>query len=314
MEGMILFAVSLVSLGAIYAILALALNLEAGAAGLWDLGIVSFFGIGAYTYALLTADPAGANQHYVLGLGLSPAVGIAAAAVAGALAAFLIGLPTLRLKQEYFLITTLACAEVLRQIFANETWLTNGVAGIYGLEQPFRDVLGPTTLPYAFLVVVLVSLAAVYWLVSKVTADGFGRALKALRENEPLAMTAGIHPFTHYMKVFMTSGALAGVAGAYYVWYNTLIVPGQFSSNVTFFVWTALIIGGLGNNRGALLGGFLFVFMHDALRFLQASSDMALFLGALRTVLIGAALILILRFRPSGILPERPAAVRAGAR
>jgi len=306
MEGMLLFAASLVSLGAIYAILCLALNLEAGGAGLWDLGIVSFFGIGAYAYALLTAHPAGPNQHYLLGLELSPVIGIAAAAVAGAVAAFLIGLPTLRLKQEYFLITTLACAEVLRQIFANETWLTNGVAGIYGLEQPFRGDLPPNLLPYAFVGAVLVSLAVVYRIVSQVDRDGFGRAIKALRENEPLAMTAGIRPFTHYLRVFMLAGALAGAAGAYYVWYNTLVVPGQFSSNVTFFVWTALIIGGLGNSRGALLGGFLFVFMHDALRFLQASSDMALFLGALRTVLIGAALVLILRFRPSGLLPEKP--------
>lgn len=314
MEGLLLFAVSLLSLGAIYAILCLALNLEAGGAGLWDLGIVSFFGIGAYTYALLTAPAAEPHQNYLLGLGLSPVAGLAGAAVAGAITALLIGLPTLRLKREYFLITTLAFAEVLRQVFANEDWLTNGVAGIYGLEQPFRDVLTPSTLPYAFLVIILASLAIVYWLVAKVSGDGFGRALKALRENEPLAMTAGIYPFSHYLRVFMLAGALSGVAGAYYVWYNTLVVPGQFSSNVTFFVWTALIIGGLGNNRGALIGGFLFVVMHDALRFIQASSDMALFLSSLRTVMIGAALILILRFRPSGLLPERPARIAVGGR
>ena len=115
MESLLLFLVGILSLAAIYVVLCLALNLEAGIDGLWDLGIVSFFGIGAYTYVLLTAPAAEHHQNYVLGLGLPIWIGVVAAGVMGGIVALLIGIPSLRLKREYFLITTLAFAEVIRQ-------------------------------------------------------------------------------------------------------------------------------------------------------------------------------------------------------
>ncbi len=314
MEGILIFSVSLLSLGAIYAVLCLALNIEAGIGGLWDLGIVSFFGVGAYTYALLTAGPAEPHQHYLLGLGLPMVVGIAAAGVAGGLVAFLIGLPSLRIKQEYFLITTLAFAEVMRQIYANEVWLTNGVAGIYGLDQPFKDAFSPNVHAYVLFLLFILATAAAYFVVQRLTLSPFGLVLKALRENEALAMTAGFRPFHYHIRVFVVAGVLSGVAGALYVWHNTLIVPSQFSANVTFFVWIAVIIGAIGNNRGALIGGFFFILLHDLLRFVQVSSDLAVVLTSLRTALVGLVLILILRIRPEGLLPDRPARIRIRGR
>ena len=310
MEGLLLFGISLLSLGAIYAVLCLALNVEAGIGGLWDLGIVSFFGVGAYTYTLLTTGPAESHQHYLLGLGLPMAVGLLAAGIAGGLVAYLIGLPSLRLKREYFLITTLAFAEVIRQIYANEGWLTNGVAGIYGLEQPFKDLFSPNAHTYVLFLLLIAAVAVVYLIVQRLALSPFGRVLRALRENEALAMTAGYRPFHYQIRVFVVAGFVSGVAGAFYVWYNTLIVPSQFTADVTFFVWTAVIIGGIGNNRGALLGGFLFILLHDLLRFVQVSSDLAIVLTSLRTALVGAVLILVLRIRPEGLAPERPARIR----
>jgi branched-chain amino acid transport system permease protein len=309
MDSLILFLIGILSIGAIYTILCLALNLEAGVDGLWDLGIVSFFGIGAYTYVLLTAAPAEHHQSYVLGLELPIWIGVLGAAVMGGLAALLIGAPSLRLKREYFLITTLAFAEVIRQIYSNELWLTNGVAGIYGLAPPFSESLSPDARHVTIFALLILAVAIVYWLVRACTASPFGRSLKALRENEPLAMTAGIHPFALHIRVFVLAGAFAGVAGAFYVWYNTLIIPGQFVADVTFFVWTALIIGGIGNNVGALLGGFLFIILHDALRFLPLSNDMAEVISSVRTALIGVILILVLRWRPEGIVRERPVTI-----
>jgi len=305
MTGLLIFMIGVLTLGAIYAILCMALNLEAGIDGLWDLGLVSFFGVGAYTYTLLTCEPAGAGQHYLLGLGLPMWVGVLAAGVMGALIACLIGLPSLRLRKEYFLITTLAFAQVLQQIYANEQWLTNGVAGIYGLPQPLKDHFSPSVHTYALFLLLLVAVAVAYFLVQRLALSPFGRTLKALRENESLAITAGINPFSYHLRSFATAGFLAGIAGSFYVWYNTLVVPGQFSANITFFVWTAVIIGGLGNNRGVLLGGFLFMLINDLLGFLQVSSEMAQVLTSIKTALIGMILIVILRLKPTGLCGER---------
>lgn len=310
MEGIALFVVGMLSIGAIYAVLCLALNLEAGIDGLWDLGIVSFFGAGAYTYALLSGAPAEGNQHYVLGFELPIWIGVAGAALVGGVIAFLIGLPSLRLKQEYFLITTLAFAEVLRQIYANELWLTNGVAGIYGLAPPFRELFSPNVQAFALLALLLAAVAVAYWLVQSLTVSPFGRNLKALRENEALAMTAGVNPFGSHIRAFVISGIMAGTAGAFYVWYNTIIIPGQFIADVTFFVWTAVIIGGLGNNRGALIGGFLFILLYDLLRFIQVSSELAEVLASVRTALVGVVLIIVLRIRPNGLIYDRPQRIR----
>ncbi len=313
MEGILLFAVSILSLGAVYAVLCLALNIEAGIGGLWDLGIVSFFGVGAYAYTLLTVGPAESHQHYLLGLGLPMVVGVLGAGIAGGLVAFLIGLPTLRLKREYFLITTLAFAEVIRQIYANEIWLTNGVAGIYGLEQPFKDSFSPNDHVYVLFLLFALGTAVVYFFVQRLTLSPFGRVLRALRENEMLAMTAGFRPSHYHIRVFVVAGFFSGVAGAFYVWHNTLIVPSQFSADVTFFVWTAVIIGGIGNNRGALIGGFVFILLIDLLRFIQISADFAIVLTSLRTALVGIVLILVLRMRPEGLAPERPARINVRA-
>lgn len=306
MEGILLFAVSVGTLAAIYGMVTLALNLETGTGPLWDLGIVSFFGIGAYAYVLLTAHPAESHQHYLYAPGLPMWVGMIGAAIAGAVAAWLIGLPSLKLRKEYFLIVTLAFAEVLRQVYINEGWLTNGVAGIYGLEQPLRGLVDARSYGYVLFGLSIAGLLAIWYLTRMISLSAFGRACKALRENEALAITAGIDPSRTSMALYVLAGAFAAIAGVFYVWYNTLVVPGQFTSDLTFFVWAALIIGGIGSSRGALFGAFIFILLHDSLRFLQVSGETAVALTSLRTALVGLVLILILRFRPDGLFPEKP--------
>jgi branched-chain amino acid transport system permease protein len=306
MEGFLLFGASMVALGAIYAMVCMALNLEAGVGPLWDLGIVGSFGIGAYAYVLLTAAPAADFQKFVLGLELPMWVGAIGAVIAGVVAAWLIAMPTLRLKREYFLIVTLAFAEVIRQVYANEGWLTNGVAGISGLAQPLKAYFGASTYPYVLMVICLLGMTVVWALTSALTHSPFGRSIMALRENEALAITAGIDPHATSMRLYLIACGIAAFAGMFFVWYNTLIVPSQFRSDFTFFIWAALIIGGIANQRGALLGAFIFIFLHDSLRFLPISGEMASSLTSLRTAIVGLALILILRFRPGGIFPERP--------
>ena len=306
MDGSILFLINILTVGAIYATLCLALNFSAGIDGLWDLGLVSFFGIGAYSYVLMTAPEAASHQDYVLGLDLPIWAGILIAGVIAWCLALLVGLPSLRLKREYFLITTLALSEVLRQIYANELWLTNGVAGIYNISPPFRGAFEPKTGNIlVFILLVFISLLVLF-LVRHLTASSFGRSLKALRDNEDLAKTAGINPLSSHMTSYSFAAFFCGICGAFYTWYTTIIVPSMFTPDVTFFVWTALIIGGLGNHFGAYLGGFLFILIQEGLRFLPFSSESATTFTSIRVSLIGLILILILRIRPEGLIGERP--------
>lgn len=307
MEGSLLFLMNILTVGAIYAVLCLALNFSAGIDGLWDLGLVSFFGIGAYTYVLLTAPAAASYQDYILGLGLPIWSGVIVAGLIAWVLAVLVGLPALRLKREYFLITTLALSEVLRQIYSNELWLTNGVAGIYNISPPFRGgtISASTASFFLFLLLIIVSLVTL-WFVRQLTTSSFGRSLKALRDNEDLAKTAGINPFTSHITSYSFAAFFCGLSGAFYTWYTTIIVPSMFTPDVTFFVWTALIIGGLGNTWGAYLGGFIFILIQEGLRFLPVYGEAATTFTSLRVALIGLILIVILRVRPEGLIGERP--------
>ena len=307
MEGSLLFLMNILTVGAIYAVLCLALNFSAGIDGLWDLGLVSFFGIGAYTYVLLTSPEAASYQDYILGLGLPIWSGVIVAGLVAWFLAVLVGLPALRLKREYFLITTLALSEVLRQIYSNELWLTNGVAGIYNISPPFRGgTISPSTASiFLFLLLMIASLLTL-WFVRQLTTSSFGRSLKALRDNEDLAKTAGINPFTSHITSYSFAAFFCGLSGAAYTWYTTIIVPSMFTPDVTFFVWTALIIGGLGNTWGAYLGGFIFILIQEGLRFLPVYGEAATTFTSLRVALIGLILIVILRVRPQGLIGERP--------
>lgn len=305
MSGLVLFLVSVLTLAAVYVVLSLALNIETGVDGLWDLGIVSFFCAGAYAYAIFTAAPPGEYSKYHFGLNMPIIVGVIAAGIVGMILAYLIGTPSLKLKNEYFLITTFAFAEVINQIVTNEAWLTNGVAGLYQLPQPFKEMFSPSVYSFVLLALLVCAAAVVFYVAERFTRSPFGRSLKALRENEPLAITAGLNPFHFHIRSFIIAGGIAGVAGAFYVWYNTVAMPPMFSADITFFAWTAIVIGGMGNNRGVTLGALIFVLAGESLRFFHLSSEMAIRVASIRLAIIGLLLILILKWRPEGIMPER---------
>jgi len=305
MSGFILFLVSTLTLAGIYAVITLGLSIEAGTGGLWDLGIVTFVALGAYTYTLLTAGPPSPQNHYIFGAHLPLVVAALAAGAVGVGAAVLVGRPTLKLKAEYFLITTFAFAEVLRQVIINERWLTNGTGGLYRLGQPAKEVFDRRSYPWALLAIVLLVVLLAYLVVQRTTRSPFGRSLKALRENEALAATAGVAAYPFYAKAYAMAGFLAAIGGVLYVWYNTVILPSQFTADISFFVWIAVVIGGIGNHRGALLGVFALVLFDNLMRFINFSSDTAVMVASLRFAFMGLVLLLVLRLRPTGILPER---------
>jgi branched-chain amino acid transport system permease protein len=307
MGSFIPFASTVITLVAIYAILTLSLNLKFGILGLVDLGIVGYFAVGAYTYVLITAPHPTSADYYQIGLGLPMWVGFLVAPLVTGLFAFLIGLPALRLSGDYLAIATYAAAEVIRALITNERWLTNGNVGFSGLARPFRDLFSSAEVyRYFYMALMLAVLFVVYYLLSRLQRSPYGRAIKSIRESEPVALSVGKRVASFRVKTFVVGGVLTGLAACLYVTYTSLVVPSVFTPGVTWTVWIALAIGGAGNYRGALLGTLVLVGVQELMRFIPASGDLAFIIAQMRFVFMGLILILIVRYRVKGILPEKP--------
>ncbi|OLN32660.1 branched-chain amino acid ABC transporter permease [Desulfosporosinus metallidurans] len=302
------FIAGIVVLMGIYTLLALGLNMRFGTTGLIDLGVVAFFAIGAYTYVILTAPSPNTTDAYMFGFHLPMIVGFIGSGLVSAIFAFLVGLPAIRLKGEYLAIATYAFAEVVRYLFTNETWLTNGVTGFIGLRQPFRELFeSADSYQYFYALLIVVAVGFFWFLFSRLDRSPFGRTLKAIRENEDAALAAGKNIAKFKMWSFVLGAAVIGFAGSFYVWYTSLIVPSLFVSEVTWIAWIALTIGGTGNYKGMILGSAVIVGIQEATRFMQASAELAPIMAASRFIAMGLILVLIIRFKPKGILPERNA-------
>jgi branched-chain amino acid transport system permease protein len=279
----------------IYALLALGLTLQWGHTGLINFGHVAFFAIGAYTSALLT-----------LYAGLPIPLGMVGAVVAAGLAAYPIGAVTVRLREDYLAIVTIGFSELVRLILLNEQWLTRGPMGLPGIPSPFAT-LPRGTAELAYLGLCLAAVAVAFVLLVRLVRSPFGRILRAIREDEDAAAAIG-KPVTGFkLRSLVLGSGLAGLAGALYAHYLSYIVPDQFIPLVTFYVWIAVILGGSGSMAGALLGtAVLFTFL-EGTRFLP---DLGVRidevrLAAFRFVAVGLGLILLVLFRPEGILGER---------
>ncbi len=292
---------------AIYAILTLSLNLKFGETGLIDLGLVGYFAIGAYAFALVTVPPPGPLDNYGIGLGWPLWAGFLIAPIVAGIFSFLVGLPALRLHGDYLAIATYAFAEVVRAIFTNETKLANGVVGFTNLRQPWRDSFeSGVVYQYFFMGLVLVVLLILYLGLKRFRLGPFGRSIRSIRENEPVALSVGKDVVRMKLKSFALGGVLAGLSACFYVTFQSLIVPRSFVPEMTWTVWIALTIGGAGNYLGAIVGTAVLVGAQEATRLIPSSPSTAPAIAASRLIIMGVILILIIRFRPRGILPERP--------
>lgn len=302
-----MFVTGVLVLVGIYSIQTLSLNVKFGELGLIDLGLVGYFAVGAYTYALVTAPPPGAADAYFIGLGWPLWAGFIIAPIVTCAVSLLVALPALRLKGEYLAIATYAFAEVVRAVFTNERWLTNGVVGFQNLKQPWREMFATgNSYQYFYMGLLFVAVLVVFLVLRRFGRSPFGRSLRAIRENEPVAMSVGKNVTRMKIKAFGLGGLVAGIAACFYVSYFSLIVPSMFVPEMTWTVWIALTIGGVGNYLGAIVGTAVLVSAQEATRLIQASAEMAPRLSAIRLVLMGLILILIIRFKPRGILPEKP--------
>jgi branched-chain amino acid transport system permease protein len=290
------YLVAMLVFAGLYALMALGLNVIWGLAGMVNLGLVGFFAVGAYASALLTTKllwpmPAGW------------AAGAVIAAAAGGIMAVIVA----RLRGDYLAIVTLGFAEVVRLVAANEEWLTNGTDGISGIAGPWRGDVSPQHFNLIFLAIVWSAVAACFWLCARLSHAPFGRVLRALREDEDVAAVAGKPVLWFKIRAFALGAAVVGLAGALYAHYNAFIAPDGFAPLLTIYIVLALTAGGVGAMRGAVVGALVVILLLEGTRFLaQAIPGVTpVQKAALRECIIALSLILLLRFRPQGLIPER---------
>jgi ABC-type branched-subunit amino acid transport system permease subunit len=285
------------------------LNLQFGVAGINNFAFIVFQAIGAYTAAVLSLGPAASDsfQQYV-GAGPLPfPLPILAAALAGGLAAVIVGLVgLLRLRTDYQAMVMLVISLIATTVATNST-VVNGAAGIAVVPKPLFDALGLSLLDYqwAFVGLTAVICLLAYWVVHRITGAPLGRAMRAMRDNEAAAAAAGKNVFRLRMIAFVVGGALAAVSGAVLVLFVSAWSPAGWLYPETFVYFAAIIVGGRGNNMGALIGALLVpVAFLEATRFLPDLVNPT-FIDSMQWIVIGVVTLLFLWFWPRGVVPER---------
>jgi len=267
----------------IFTILSLSLNLLLGYTGQLSLGHAAFFGIGAYTSALLT-----------LRLECSFWLGLAAAAVAAGLAGWAIGRLALKVRGAYFVLVTISFAGVISLVSVNWMDLTNGPLGLPGVPAPELASFSLRT-KSAYYYLVLLAAAASYLVCHRLVHSRLGRAFLALRENEALAESVGVDPTRTLVVAAVVSAAMAGVAGSLYAHYTRFVSPEVFLFSYTVTMVIMVVAGGKGTLLGPVVGALLFTVLPEVLREAMAWQWQMLAYGVL--------LVLLVFFLPRGIVP-----------
>lgn len=273
----------------LYLLLAYSLNLVVGYSGLLSLGHAVFFGIGAYTYALLS-----------LGLGPPFLLTVTAAVLVGAVFGGAIAFPALRFRGDMFVLVTLAFQMIAFSILNNWVGLTNGPYGLSGIPRPSLFGYSVRGLP-AFLLLVVCANSLLLPILFALYRSPFGLILKALRENERAAASLGVCPRWRYVQAMVLAGGFAAVPGALYASYVTFIDPTSFTLQEGIFLVAILLLGGSGNRIGPLIGVVLMVLLPEGLRFVGFPDTIA---PNAREIIYGSLLIFLMYFRPQGIAGE----------
>ncbi|RDD63146.1 branched-chain amino acid ABC transporter permease [Ferruginivarius sediminum] len=334
-SGKLSYLVSFSIMAGIYAILTLGLNTQWGFTGHLNFGIAGFFAVGAFTSALFTtAAPTGVMAQYTqqaFGFEAPFLIGILAAAIVSGFVAFLIAIPVLRLRMDFLAIATIGIAEIIRLIFQNERWLANGPQPLRGIPRPLHCLfdepscapgplatllqpLEPRDYIYFYLCVVTVLLALTYLLVETATRSPWGRVLRAVRDEEQSAAMNGKNITSFRIQSFVVGAAVMGLGGGLYAHYAVTIDYSHFNPLfATFIVWVMLMLGGSGNNKGAILGAFIIWGVWSGTAFLtgmieptlaQISQDLPARSAYLRWLLVAILLAGIVLYRPQGLIAE----------
>ena len=337
------YLVGLAADGGVYMLMAIGLNVVVGFAGLLDLGYAAFFAIGSYTYAILASDhlsitPLGHSVHLPFWIVLFVAMFVAAGA------GVLLGAPTLRLRGDYLAIVTLGFGEIVPQVFSNGGVWTGGVPGMSALDVPtlpfwfqgpwvdqplalttetFRFTTSNLTAYYVLMVVLIIGVVI---LVNNLQHSRLGRAWMAVRENESAAAACGVNTVSIKLLAFSIGAATSGFAGAFYGAKLSYVSSENFGFDVSVTVLAMVVLGGMGNIPGAMIGSIvlyfvLFQFLPNApAQFQQLATSVGLDslnhatadwpglgeeVGRMKYVVFGLVLVGIMLLRPQGILPSQ---------
>jgi branched-chain amino acid transport system permease protein len=298
----------------LYAMLALGLNIVVGYAGLLDLGYIAFFAVGAYLYALA------ASPHF--GLHLPFWLLLPAAALVAGLFGMLLGAPTLKLRGDYLAIVTLGFGEIIR-IFLNNLNapfnLTNGPQGITlikpieiaGISMAKAHTIGPLTIPslYSYYYLFLALAVLVVFVSARLQHSRVGRAWVAIREDELAASASGVNTRNMKLLAFAMGASFGGIAGSLYASFQGFVSPESFGLTESIMVVCMVVLGGMGNIRGVILGAAILVALPEALRYIGPLQrwlfgEVRIEPSDLRLLLFGLALVLVMRWRPAGLWPS----------
>lgn len=297
-----------------YALAATGLAVHFGYAGLLNFGMAAFMAVGGYGYAIS-----------ILSFGLPWWGGVLAGVLSGALFALILGIPTLRLRADYLAIATIATAEVVRLLFLTELFRkwTNSAGGLSGYHQSFRDLnpfppgiygFGPWTYNAndlwvrVFGLIVLAISVLIVWALMR---SPWGRVLKGIREDEDAVRSLGKNVFAYKMQALVVGGIIGALGGVVFV-LPSAVIPGSYSTSLTFFLWTILLLGGaatvLGPTLGAVLFWVVFAFLGGLLPEMARVGWLPMTMNqadVVRYIVIGVVLMLIVIFRPQGILGNK---------
>ncbi len=306
---MIDYLVSIITEGAIFAIMALGLNIVWGWSGDFDLAYYGYVALGAYMTMVLTIGPPSDPTMYILGLSLPFPVAAILAVLSSMLLALIVGAIALRhLRGIYFSIVTLGAVYVL-YIFAGQfVPLFNGYNGLSGLFDPMGDFFGLDfgSYPFFYLGLCVLVLVILVVLVTRLSGSRFGLALRSLREDERAAAAFGRDIYVTKLKAYVLGAGIGGLGGALFAGYLSAFNPSAWSPVETIILYAAILVGGRGSTRGVVLGVAVMVMgLQEATRYLPEFAGHPTFAPALRLILTGVVLVLFIRFRPQGLLPER---------
>ena len=299
--------VTVLEKGAIYALIAVSMNLLNGFTGLFSLGQAGFMLVGAYTYAIFTIPMAkrmAVYQYYqggIIQFELPFMLAIVLAGVVAALFAWLVGLPVLRLKSDYLAIATLGFAEIIRAVIQYDKLgpLTNG-SNLLKTYPTFHTVLFPFAVSGVCIAIILLLINSTY-----------GRAFKAIRDDEIAAEAMGINLFKHKQLSFVISSFFAGIGGALLAMYQGTVQANAFKSAMTYEILLIVVIGGMGSITGSVLASFLFIACSEWwLRFLDSEQfingfQVPLLRSGFRMVVFSIVIMIVVLFFRKGIMGER---------
>ena len=288
-------------------LLAFGLNIIVGYTGLLALGFAAFFAIGAYTYGFM------ASPQFGIHLNFWPMILVSAAVAA--LFGLILGAPTLRLRGDYLAIVTLGFGEIVPQVLQNLRW-SGGPDGIAAIDQPrlFGYAFGFNPVPYYYLYLVVIAIAL--WLLNNLRYSRIGRSWMAIREDELAAAHMGINTTGAKLAAFSLGAAFAGVAGVLFAAKLSTVSPSGFDFNTSVMILAALVLGGMGNLWGVITGAAIigllnFLILPQSTNWVQSLGQQlhsaalaSVDLNQYRFLLYGIILVLVMLFRPGGLIPS----------